>query len=302
VALLDNIPGWKVFSTGIGIAALAVVGYFVYVWFIASPSDLKPLQEQAAEHALEQVAEKYASKVREQGPQNVVVMPVAGDTTNAQIRAMLISRLNRIEGVTADVPRSPTLEQRAGALVRGLIDKDDEKQDPQAVFEDAGEADEVLTARVEQNWSGADSGIVTLDVFRIVRDDTPERKARVLEPERIKGLSGTARPGDEPEESGPGFWSGLGKFVVGLLIVLAVVAVLPFLSWPLARAAFRADSNAANGALLVGLTALDLTALFTVGWLLAGTVFSTTTVVSAGLLLPLALVWNLRLLNFIEEQ
>lgn len=302
MALLDNIPGWKVFSTGLGIAALCVVGYFVYVWFIAEPTDLKPLQDEAANHALEQLAEKYVEKVRFQGPQNVVVMPVQGDTTNTQIRTKLINRLKKIEGISADVPRSPTLEQRAGALVRGLITKSDEQPDPQAVFEDAGEADEVLTISVKQNWSGADSGIFTIDVYRIARDESAERKAIVLDVETLKGLSGTARPGDEPAETGPGFWSGFGKFIFGLLVVLAVTAILPFMSWPLAKAAFNADSNAANGALLIGLTVLDLAAVFVFSALATASAFSTTSIVSAGLLLPLALVWNLRLLNFIEER
>ncbi len=299
MALMDNIPGWKVFSAGIGVAALCVVGYFVYVWFIAEPNDLKPLQEAAADHALDQLADDYIAKVRVEGPQNVVVMPVHGDTTNTQIRAKVISRLKQIEGVSADVPRSPTLEQRAGALVRGLISKEEDAgQDPQAVFEDAGESDEVLTVSVHQNWSGADSGIFTIDVYRIVRDDSPERNARVLDTKRIKGLSGTARPGDEPEESGPGFWSHTGAFLWRMLVVLAATAILPFLSWPLAKAAFRTDSNAANAGLLFGLTVLDLVVLFA----LAGFAFTTTAVVSAGILLPAALIYNLRMLNFIEEQ
>lgn len=303
MSLMDNIPGWKVFSAGIGVAGLAVVGYFVYIWFIATPQDLKPLQEAAADHALEQLSERYAEKVRSQGPQNVVVMPVEGDTTNTQIRAKLIGRLNQIEGIKADVPRSPTLEQRAGALVRGLVSGDkDDQPDPQAVFEDSGESDEVLSVTVHQNWSGADSGIFSIDVYRIVRDDTPERKARVLEPERIKGLSGTAAPGDEPEEASGDFWSGFGRFMLGLLVVVAVMAITPLLAWPLAKAVFRADSNLANIGLLLGLTAVDLTALFVYSALAAEATFNTTAVVSAGFLLPLALFFNLAMLNFIEER
>ena len=52
LALLDNIPGWKVFSAGVGIAALALVGYLAYVWFIAGPDDLKEKQQQAVDDAL----------------------------------------------------------------------------------------------------------------------------------------------------------------------------------------------------------------------------------------------------------
>jgi hypothetical protein len=298
VAILDNIPGWKVFSTGIGIAGLCVVGYFVWVWFFAEPDDLKPLQREAVVHALDQLAEEYAGKVRFEGPQNVVVMPVHGDTTNTQIRTMLLNRLNRLEGISADVPRSPILEQRAGALVRGLIrGGGDDEPDASTVFEDAGESDEVLTVSVHQNWSGADSGIFTIDVYRIARDDTPERTPLVLEPQRIKGLSGTARPGDEPgPDTGPGFWSGVGGWLWRALVVLAFTAALPFMAWPGLKAAFRRDSNALNAGMLVLLTALDLLLVF----VLTGFSFTTAAVVSAGILLPVALLYNFAILNRIE--
>jgi hypothetical protein len=298
VALLDNIPGWKVFSAGIGLAALALVGYFAYVWFIKGPDDLKQLQNAAVEDALNKLGERYAQKVREEGEQRVVVMPVRNDTSNGQIRDMLISRLNDIEGIKADVPRDPTLEERATSVIKSLIKKEDQQPDPNKVFENSGEADEVVSVSVDKLWSGADSGICTLDVYRIVRADTPERKASVLPAERIKGLSGTAKPDDEPTDTGPGFWSALGGFLWRLVVVLAATAIMPFLSWPAAKAAFKADSNGLNAALLFGLTILDLLVLFA----LVTFQFSTTAIVCAVILLPVALIWNLRMLNFIEER
>jgi hypothetical protein len=298
LALLDNIPGWKVFSAGLGLAALALVGYFAWVWFVKGPDDLKELQNQAVVHALDQIAEQYTKKVREEGEQRVVVMPVRNDTSNGQIREMLISRLNKLEGVQADVPRSPTLEERAGSLIKSLLKEEENQLDPNTVFEEAAEADEVISVGVDKLWSGADSGICTLDVIRVVRADSLKREASVLPMERIKGLSGSARPGDEPDDSGPGFGSALLGFLWRLLVVLAATAIMPFLSWPAAKAAFRADSNAMNGALLFGLTALDLLVLFA----LVAFEFSTTVIVCAVLLLPVALIWNLRMLNFIEER
>jgi hypothetical protein len=300
LALFDNIPGWKVFSTGIGIAGLAVVGYFIWVWFFAVPDDLKPLQRQAADHALDLLAEEYAAKVRFEGPQNVVVMAVHGDTTNNQIREMLMRRLNRLEGVSADVPRSPTLEQRAGALVRGLIrDRGEADPDPSAVFEDAGEADEVLTLSVTRNWSGADSGIFEIEVYRIARDDTPERTPVVLDMQRIRGLSGTARTDDTPlVAAGPGFWSHLWAWLWRAAVVLVVTAALPFLTWPGLRVAFRQDSNALNGGLLMLLTAVDVLLVF----VLVGFAFTTAAVISAAILLPVALLYNFRILNVLETQ
>jgi len=298
LALLDNIPGWKVFSAGLGLAALALVGYFAWVWFVKGPDDLKELQNQAVVHALDQIAENYTKKVREEGEQRVVVMPVRNDTSNGQIREMLISRLNKIEGVKADVPRSPTLEERAGSLIKSLLKEEENQLDPNTVFEEAAEADEVISVGVDKLWSGADSGICTLDVIRVVRADSLKREASVLPMERIKGLSGSARPGDEPDESGPGFGTALLGFLWRLLVVLAATAIMPFLSWPAAKAAFRADSNAMNAGLLFGLTALDLLVLFA----LVAFEFSTTVVVCAVLLLPVALIWNLRMLNFIEER
>lgn len=295
---MDNIPGWKVFSAGIGIAGLAVVGYFAYQWFFATPQDLKPLQQQAVEHALGQLAERYQQKVQREGPQNVVVMAVQGDTTNAQIRAMTVSRLAGVEGVKPSDAPTPGLERRAGALVRSLIREEPEEDlDASEVFEDAGEADEVLTLKVEQIWSGADSGIFEVDVFRIARDDSEQRKPIMLKPERIKGLSGTGLPAEVRPDEGPGFWYHAWQFIWKTLVVLAAAAIMPFLSWPLAKVAFRQDSNAMNAGLLFGLTALDLLVLFA----LASFQFTTAAVIGAGLLLPVALIYNLRILNLIEE-
>ncbi len=295
---MDNIPGWKVFSAGIGIAALAVVGFLIWNFFFKGPDDLKELQDKAVVNALDQLAAEFAEKVRTRGEQRVIVMPVHKDTSNGQIRDMLIDRLNSVEGVQADVPREPSLEERAGAIVRSLIDKDEEQPDPAAVFENAAEADEVVSVTVAKLWSGADSGVCDLDVYRIARDDSMERKARILEPQRIKGLSGTAVVEGEPEDTGPGFWSNVGGFLWRMLAVLAAAAIMPFLSWPLAKAAFKQDSNLFNAALLFGLTALDLLVLFA----LVSFEFTTTAVISAGLLLPVAMIYNFRMLNFIEEQ
>jgi hypothetical protein len=298
VALMDNIPGWKVFSAGIGIAALAVGGYLVWHFFFKGPDDLKALQNQAVVHALDQIAAEYADKVRTRGEQRVIVMPVQKDTSNGQIREMLIGRLNAVEGVKADVPRTPSLEERASAIVRSLVAEEENQPDPAGVFADAAEADEVISVAVAKLWSGADSGVCDLDVYRIARDDSMERKAKILEPARIKGLSGSAIVDGEPADTGPGFWAGAWAFLWRALVVLAAAAIMPLLSWPLAKSAFRQDSNAMNAALLLGLTALDLLVLFA----LASFQFTTTAVIAAGLLLPVALVYNLRMLNFMEEQ
>jgi hypothetical protein len=295
---MDNIPGWKVFSAGIGIAGLAVAGFLVWHFFFKGPDDLKELQDRAVVNALDKVAAEYAEKVRTRGEQRVIVMPVQKDTSNGQIRDMLIDRLNSVEGVKADVPRTPSLEERAGAIVRSLIDKEEQQPDPAAVFEDAAEADEVISVTVAKLWSGADSGVCDLDVYRIARDDSMDRKARILDPQRIKGLSGTAVVEGEPEDTGPGFWSHVGGFLWRMLAVLAAAAIMPFLSWPLAKAAFKQDSNVFNATLLFGLTALDLLVLFA----LVSFEFTTTAVICAGLLLPVAMIYNFRMLNLIEEQ
>lgn len=295
---MDNIPGWKIFSAGVGIAGLCVLGYFCYQWFLASPSDLKKLQEEAAGRALDELARIYVEKVRTEGEQVVVVMPVQKDTSNGQIRSLLMSRLNSIEGVKADKPRDPTLDERAAAVFKSMVNKDAEKPDPNTVFAQSAEADEVISISVEKLWSGADSGICEIDVYRITRDSGTERKARVEEPQRIKGLSGTAVPPEDAPDEGPGFWSGLGGFLWRMLAVLAATALLPFIAWPGVKAALRADSNAINAGVLTALTVLDLVVLFA----LAGFTFTTTAVVSAGLLLPVAALYNLRLMNFIEEQ
>jgi hypothetical protein len=299
LAIFDNIPGWKVFSAGIGLAALALVGFFVWKFWFATPEDLKELQEQAATHALEQLAETYKKKVVEQGEQRVIVMPVRNDTSNAQIREMLISRLNKVDGVKATKPADPNLEERAGAIVRSLIDKEEEQPDPAEVFAESAEADEVLTVSVAKLWSGADSGICQLDIYRIVRDDSQERTPRILESVRIKGLSGTAVVETEPDMEGDGFWATLGGFLWRMLVVLAAAVAMPFLFWPAAKFAFSRDSNAMNAGLLVLMTVLDVLILFLLDGMFS---FTITAVVCAGLLLPAALLYNFRMLNWIEEQ
>ena len=295
MALLDNIPGFKVFSVGIGLAALALVGWLVYSNFFRPPSDLKALQREALEDALEQMAEHYTQVVRERGEQRLVVMPVLGDTSNGEVRARMIERLNEVAGLKAIKPPDPDLEERATGIFKSVLGKQT-PDDPQAVFEKAAEADEVIQVRATTK-SGADSGKCELDVMRIVRSPDKERKASVADPLVITGLSGSAKAKEE-ESSGPGFWAATWGVIWRLLIVLAALAVVPFASWPLAKFVFSRDSNTANGLLLLGLTLLDVAVLFaTVAFEL-----STAAVVCALILLPVAGFVNLRVLNAIEER
>ena len=73
MAILDNIPGWKVFSTGIGIAALCVAGYFAYSWFWASPEDLSALEKQAVDAAISEIVSEYKDKVKVDGEELLVM-------------------------------------------------------------------------------------------------------------------------------------------------------------------------------------------------------------------------------------
>jgi hypothetical protein len=298
---MDNIPGWKVFSAGLGIAALAVAGYLVWHFGFRAPDDIKKeLQEKAVVDALNQLAAKYEEKVRLEGEQNVVVMPVRGDTSGGQIRHMIVSRMNSVDGVNASEPKSMDLDERATRVLKSVFEKDseDEGRDPATVFEKSAEVDEVLAVNVFKLSSTADNGICVLHVVRIVQANTPQREAKVLDMEQITGRSGVGVETTVEVDTGPGFWSVLGGFLWRMLVVLAVAAVLPFASWPLAKIAFRQDSNALNAGLLIGLTALDVFVLF----LLVSFQFTTTAVISAGLLLPAALIYNFRMLGFIEEQ
>lgn len=295
MALLDNIPGFKVFSVGIGLAALALVGWLVYSHFFRPPSDLKTLQRDALEHALEKMAEHYTGVVRERGEQRVVVMPVLGDTSNGEIRARLLERLNSVAGLKAVKPPDPDLEERATGIFKSVLGKQT-PDDPQKVFEKAAEADEVIQVRATVK-SGADSGRCELDVMRIVRSPDKERKASIGDPLAITGLSGSARV-IEDEGGGGGFWAATWGVIWRLLVVLAAVAVVPFASWPVSKWVFARDSNTANGLLLLALTLLDVAILFaTVAF-----EFSTAVVVCALILLPVAGLVNLRVLNLIEER
>lgn len=296
MALLDNIPGFRVFSIGVGLTALALVGWLVWSFYFKAPDDLKTLEREALEHALTRLGEHYQAQVRERGEQRVVVMPVLGDTTNSEVRHRVFESLNSIAGVKAIKPPDPDLEERATGIFKSILGKQTNDQDPAKVFERAGEADEVIQIR-SKLAAAADSGRCDLDVMRIVRAPDKDRKASIGEPLAFTGLSGSARPEAE-EESGSGFWAGTWGVIWRLLVVLAAIAVLPLASWPVARFVFSRDSNAANGLLWLTLTLLDVVVLFaTVGFAL-----STWVVVCALLLLPLGGFVNLRVLNAIEEQ
>lgn len=295
MALLDNIPGFKVFSIGIGLAALALIGWLVWSNFFKAPSDLKTLQRAALEDALENLAEQYTKVVQQSGEQRLVVMPVVGDTTNGEIRARTIERLNAVTGIKAIKPPDPDLEERFNAYVKGVLGKDSAKPDPAKVLEQSGEVDEVMQIRSETK-SGADAGKCTLDIIRVVRD--ANHKPVSADPLVITGLSGSAKASEEESHSGPGFWASTWGVIWRLLIVLAALAVVPFASWPLSKFVFSRDSNWANGLLLLGLTLLDVAVLFaTVAFEL-----STAVVVCALVLLPVAALVNLRVLNIIEEN
>ncbi|GIK52398.1 MAG: hypothetical protein BroJett014_13710 [Planctomycetota bacterium] len=296
MALLDNIPGFKVFSVGVGLAALALVGWLVYANFFKPPDDLKELQREALSDALERLSEHYADQVRRLGEQRVVVMPVLGDTTNGEIRHRTFERLNAVAGVKAIKPPDPDLEERATGIFKSILGKQPNEADPAKVFERAGEADEVIqiSAKVV---SGADSGRCDFQVMRIVRAAGKDRAASIGETLTITGLSGSAKP-QAAEDDGSGFWASLWAVVWRALAVLAATAALPFMSWPLARFVFARDSNTLNGLLWLGLTLLDVAVLFaTVSFEL-----STPAVVCALLLLPLGGFINLRVLNAIEEH
>jgi hypothetical protein len=294
VALLDNIPGFKVFSVGVGLAALALIGWLVWSNFFKAPSDLKTLQREALEDALDQLSEHYTEIIRLRGEQRLVVMPVLGDTTNGEIRARTMTRLNEVSGLKAIKPPDPDLEERATGIFKSVLGKQT-PDDPQKVFEKASEADEVIQITATPK-SGADSGKCTLDIMRIERDK--DRKASIAKPQVITGLSGSAKAIAEEASSGPGFWASTWGVIWRLLIVIAAVAVVPFASWPVSKFVFSRDSNWANGLLLLSLTLLDVAVLFaTVAFEL-----STAVVICALVLLPIAAIVNLRVLNIIEEN
>jgi hypothetical protein len=296
MALLDNIPGFKVFSVGIGLAALALIGWLVWSHFFKAPNDLKTLQREALEDALDKLSEHYTDVIRTRGEQRLVVMPVLGDTTNGEIRTRTIARLNEVAGLKAIKPPDPDLEERATGIFKSVLGKQT-PDDPQKVFEKASEADEVIQITATPK-SGADSGKCTLDVMRIVRAPDKDRKASVADPLVITGLSGSARITEEEKSSGPGFWASTWGVIWRLLIVLAATAIVPFASWPASKFVFSRDSNWANGLLLLALTLLDVAVLFaTVAFEL-----STAVVICALVLLPVAGFVNLRVLNAIEEN
>jgi hypothetical protein len=303
LAILDNIPGWKVFSGGIGVAALCVVGYFAYNAFWAPPDDLPPLKEYAVDAAVAQVVEIYEKKTKEEGNQKVVVMPVKDDTTNDQIRASVLSGLTAA-GIDAEKPKDPTLEERATLVFKELWHGDSESKDevdPSRVFDDSPEVDEVLSIKVEKLYAGVESSVCKLNVYRIEKftDSKTKTHIRILDPVQIKGMGGTAAEDDsiDPEE-GPGIWSSVGGFLWRALVVLAFALFFPFLVAPGLRAVFRQDNNLLNAGVWLFLTSADIVLIFALVSFSPGTA----TIVGASILLPCALFYNLKAMNYIEEQ
>lgn len=304
MAILDNIPGWKVFSTGIGIALLCVVGYFAYSWFWASPADLSPLEEQAVEAAVDKIVQEYVDKVKSDGDQDIVVMPVRGDTTNDQIRTTLLDRLNAADGVRASKPKDPTLEERATKIFKELWRSDDgteEGPDPSRVFEDSGEIEEVLSVQKEKLFGGRESSICKLNVRRLEKftkqDTTIEITA--IPPKQYIGKGGTAAVDDTIDpEAGIGFGWLLLAFLWRVLAVAAFAVFFPFILGPALRAVFRQDNNLLNAGIWLFLTAADIVLIFALVSFNPGV----TAIIGASILLPFALFYNLKAMNYIEEQ
>lgn len=305
MALLDNIPGWKIFSTGIGIAALCVAGFFAYQWVWASPDDLRPLKKQAVDAAVAQVIEKYESKVKVEGEQTVVVMPVRGDTTNDQIRTAIIDGLNATGTIKADKPRKSKLEERATTVFKELwTGSDDAKDEVDAsdVFDESPEVDEVLSISVEKLFAGAETSICKLNVYRIekfTKKDTSV-EIRVLDPIQIKGLGGTAATDNtvDAESEGSSVWESIGGFLWRTLVVVAFAIFLPLLLAPGLRAVFRQDNNLLNAGSWLFMTVADIVLVFALVSFAPGAF----TVIAASILLPCVLVYNLKAMNAIEEQ
>lgn len=91
------------------------------------------------------------------------------------------------------------------------------------------------------------------------------------EPARVVPVSQEGEGGGERETAG--FTGAIRRFSAGarVLIWLAVVAALPFAGWKVVQWSMKRDSNAASGALLVGLTAAGvLLTLLLLGFRIVG--------------------------------
>ncbi len=298
MAILDNIPGWKVFSTGIGVAGLGLVAFLAWSWFLKTPEDLKPLEREAFEDALDRLARKYEEEVRKRGQLRIVLMPVQDETSNGEKRIRAFSRLNAVAGLKAVKPPDPDLEQRAISIFKGVITGKDEPVDAARVFDRASEADEVLTIEAPVK-AGADAGRCDLIAVRIVRDGEDRKKADVAPVWNIEGLSGSARlPAEAPSGTGPSFWSGLWEVFWRVLVVLAALLIVPFAGLPVARLIFKLDSNLANGLYLGLLTLADVAVMLA----LVNFQFAWWIVVLAVCVLCAGLYVNLRVLNALEEN
>ncbi|MCC6572219.1 MAG: hypothetical protein IT462_00380 [Planctomycetes bacterium] len=295
--MLNSIPGWKVFSTGIGIAGLGIVAFFLWSWFLKAPDDLKPLEREAYEDALNRLAGRYEEEVRKRGQLRVVLMPVQDETSHGEKRERAFGRLNATPGLKVIKPPDPDLESRAITIFKGVIGNKEEPVEPAKVFDRAAEADEVLTLQAPVK-AGADSGRCDLIAVRIVRDSEDRKKATVAEPWNIEGLSGAARVASTPAATGPGFWSNAWDVTWRVLVMLSALVVIAFAGLPVARLIFRLDSNLVNGVYLGVLTLGDIAVLLA----LCGFQFAWWIIALAVVVMLAGGFINLRVLNAMEEN
>ena len=297
MGLMDKIPGWKVFSTGIGVAGLGLVGFLLWSWFLKLPEDLKPLERDAYEDAVNRLAKRYEEETRKRGQLRVVLMPVQDETSHGEKRERAFARLNATPGLKVIKPPDPDLEQRAVSIFKSVIGSKETPIEPAKVFERAAEADEVLTLQAPVK-AGADSGRCDLIAVRIVRDAEDRKQATVAEPWIIEGVSGAAALPVDSGPSGPGFWPGAWSVTWRVLVALLALVVVPFAGLPVARLIFKLDSNLANGVYFGLLTLADAVVVlalagFQFAWWIA--LLSVIALLAGGFI-------NLRVLNALEEN
>ena len=287
------VPGLKVFSALVGLAAFALLAAFVYDRFIASPQDLADLEAEALDAAVEEATATLEAFARAHQYHGVAVAPFEGDTLNTQAAGALRSALNAVDGLSV---HEESLTDELKQLLPGSADSTDDPVKSQAhaqqLVADTQGVDFVVFGEFT-SWRAPDGEQAKVTLALTAQGDTAERLVS-------KQFTHTAPEAGAASDVTVGgvfgsVWGVLWRSAAFLVFAFLVPIVLGWFAGP----AFDADSNAANAAVLVGFAVVDAGAVWALlgfgGMAIGG-------IVALVLAVLVSAPWNYHVLSVIEER
>lgn len=296
------IPGWRVFSTLIGLTLFVLLAVIVYENVFAGPDELTPSETRVIDGLMEEISVEVQEFADEHQLRSIEVNRLRGDTPSGQVTLQVRNRLDRaLSDAGVRVVGTGFTTRLRDSVFReiGEIDEEEEREEIEAQLakardeireqvEKASLIDFVLYGSVSTEKLGDDAE-VTLDLHLQGAEEGMHRNIRA----QLSTLD------ELPASTGDGIQiGGFAEFLWRLIVFLIVGFFLPVVTGPLAMYAFRMESNAVNFLMLslitvaAGLVAWTLTGFGTGGW----------AIVAVLLALAASGFWNYRVLDEWERR